>query len=75
MTTRKQHIAEMQYALANNCTLLEARQAMATIRQRAGDELLREVYGRPVVTSCSSNKDPVMNGPVMPTDAPWMMRD
>lgn len=37
MTARRNHIAEMQHALAHNCSLEEARRALAKLRWRARD--------------------------------------
>lgn len=37
MTARRNHVAEMQHALAHNCSLEEARRALAMLRWRARD--------------------------------------
>ena len=79
MSARRQHLEEMRYALAHNCSLAEARRALAWTRQRAAEELQRELENRPVVSgreierrrSGSSILDRGLNG----TEAPWMMRD
>ena len=71
MTTRKQHLAEMQYALANNCSLQQARAALAQLRQRAADELLQELESRPVRAGRSRSYSDLS----LMNDARWMMRD
>lgn len=79
MSARKQHLAEMRYALAHSCSLAEARRALAWTRLRAAEELQRERENRPVISGRELERrrrtatilDRGLNG----IKARWMMRD
>lgn len=74
MTKRRQHIIEMQYAIAHNIALPEARKRLAAQRVRAAEAAFANLQNTPVVsgrelermrrdaTRHSSNSDLNMNG-------------
>lgn len=76
MTTRRQHIAEMRYALAHKCSLAEAKTALTWTRKRAAQELLRELSDRPVISGRElERRRGSTQEPQAGKTAPWMMRD
>lgn len=77
MSTRRQHINEMRYALAHGISLPEAKRRLARQRQIAAEELLERLQScgtdardEVIGSSRSAKIDPLING-----DAPWIMRD
>lgn len=79
VSARKQHLAEMRYALAHNCSLAEAKRALAALRLRAADELQRERENRPVISGRELERRrrtaPILNRGLNGIEARWMMRD
>lgn len=78
MRSRKQHIDEMRYALAHNCSLADAKRALASLRLRAAEELQRERENRPVISGRELERRraaTILDRGLDGTEAPWMMRD
>lgn len=77
MSRRKEHLAEMRYALAHKVTLAEAKRALAWTRIRAAEELTRERENRPVISGreLERRRRNQTHTEISATDAPWMMRD
>jgi phage terminase Nu1 subunit (DNA packaging protein) len=80
LTTRRQHLAEMQYALAHNLPLPEARRRLAAERVRAAEAAFRNVKDAPLISGRELARQQ-RRAAALPTteiangDAPWMMRD
>lgn len=79
MSSRKQHLDEMRYALAHNCSLAEAKRALASLRLRAAEELQRERENRPVISGRELERrrrsSTILDRGLGAAEAPWMMRD
>lgn len=78
MSSRRQHIEEMRYALAHNVTLPEAKRRLARRRQIEADQFMANLQNCGTRTRAATDGrsgeplDPVgLNGV---SDQPWMMR-
>lgn len=80
MSNRKEHLAEMRYALAHSVSLAEAKRALAWTRRRAAEELMRERGNLPVISGRELERRQRQSSTILDrglgaVDAPWMMRD
>jgi hypothetical protein len=81
LTTRRQHLAEMQYALTHNLPLPEARRRLAAERLRAAEAAFRNVKDAPLISGRELARKRARAAGISPTteihsgNAPWMMRD
>jgi hypothetical protein len=80
MTSRRQHLEEMNYAIAHNLSLAQAKRRLAAERVRAAEAAIRNLSEQPIISgrelerrrraAQANSQNPALNGP-----APWMLRD
>jgi hypothetical protein len=75
LTTRKQHIAEMRYALTHNCTLFQAKRRLARLREMEAAEFLNNLdrCGTRIRSESRDMREGAENQ--VTADQPWMMRE
>ena len=78
MTPRGRHLIEMRFALANNCSLPEAKRRLArqaALEARDAAALRSQCGTDYTARQAESRRQIHKSNPVLTGDAPWMLRD